>query len=253
MKQLLLNDFKQKLLERHVFGLFSKTSDSSFIEIAGHAGFNYIIIDLEHSTNTYQIAQNHVRAAENISLIPIIRIPEINEKNISTALDLGAYGIQVPKVDTARDAESVVKYAKFHPLGERGVCRFVREADFSKKNKNYFFEESNDALIIVHIEGDKALKNLDNILDVNGIDIIFVGPYDLSQSLGCPGEISSPVVIDAMVNIIEKAQSKSIITGTFVDSPESLSFWKDKGVRYLSYSVDVGIFYDACKNIVELG
>ena len=226
--------------------------DSSFIEIIGHAGLDFVIIDLEHSPNTFDIVLNHIRAAENNNLVPIIRVPHVSSELISKALDIGAYGVQVPQVSTPKQVEDIISFSKFYPKGERGLCRFVREANFSKKSSTDYIKDSNRALVIIQIEGETAFQNLDKILEVDGIDIVFIGPYDLSQSLNCPGEINSKLVLDTMNDIILNASNKGVATGVFSDTLESLSKWKSKGVKYLSYSVDVGIFYDACKQITKI-
>ncbi len=229
-------------------GPFSKSSDPSIIECIGLAGFDFLIIDLEHGPNTIESAQNLVRAALLHEMTPIVRVSENNESSISKALDIGAQGVQVPQINNKQDALKVITAAKFAPIGKRGVCRYVRAAGFSSKDKNLYFEESNqNTLVILQIEGKEGIENLDNILDVNGIDIIFIGPYDLSQSLGVPGQTNHPEVINAMKSVVNKAKQKNIVVGTFVETPEDLNMWKDLGVLYLSYKVDVGIFYDACK------
>jgi len=230
-------------------GPFSKSSDPSIIECIGLAGFDFLIIDLEHGPNTFESAQNLIRAALLYEMTPIIRVSENNESLILKALDIGAQGVQVPQINNKQDAIKVVTAAKFSPLGNRGVCRYVRAAGFSSKDKNLYFEESNqNTLVILQIEGKEGIENFDNILDVNGVDIIFIGPYDLSQSLGVPGQTNHPKVINAMKSVVDKAKRKNIVVGTFVETPEDLKMWKDLGVLYLSYKVDVGIFYDACRS-----
>jgi 4-hydroxy-2-oxoheptanedioate aldolase len=251
MKQEIIRNFRQQLSKDGVIGIFSKTSDPTFIEVSGHAGLDFVIIDLEHSANNFRIAQELVIAAENANIVPIIRVSEGNERNIGTALDIGAYGIQVPHVVSVNDAKSIVNYARYFPDGERGLCRYVRQANYSSVKTQQFLMESNNALVIIQIEGTEALENLDLILDVKGIDIVFIGPYDLSQSLNCPGEVDSEPVIETIADIIDRAQSRGIKTGIFTDTIESLKFWKTKGINYLSYSVDVGIFSEACKSIKE--
>jgi 4-hydroxy-2-oxoheptanedioate aldolase len=111
------------------------------------------------------------------------------------------------------------------------------------------FREANQALIILQLEGQEALDNIDEILEVEGIDIIFIGPYDLSQSLGVPGEVSHPLVISRMEDIVVKSRNKGIITGTFVETPADAKKWIGSGLKYICYSVDVGIFYSACRQI----
>lgn len=245
-----LFDFKKKLNNNKcVYGPFMKTSDPMFVEVVGLAGFDFVILDSEHGPVEIDKQQNNIRAAESRNLVPIIRLKDKSENTIARALDIGAYGIQVPQVSTAKEASAIVKYAKFHPYGMRGVCRFVRAADYSAIDRYEYFESSKDNLIILQLEGIDAIKNLDEILKVDGVDILFIGPYDLSQSLGVPGKINDESVIEAMKKIIIKAKKYKKVIGCFVDTIEDLKMWKEMGVQYLSYSVDVGIFYDACKNI----
>ena len=175
---------------------------------------------------------------------------EKNESMITKALDIGAQGVQVPQINNEQSARNVINAARFSPSGNRGVCRYVRAAEYSKKNKNDYFEDSNkNTLIIIQIEGKKGLENIDSILQVEGIDIVFIGPYDLSQSMGVPGQTNHPKVLEAMKMITEKANHYNKIVGTFIETPSDLKIWKDLGLLYLSYKVDVGIFYDACYNI----
>ena len=178
----LLNNFKNKL-DKNVFGIFSKTTDSSLIEIFGLSGFDFIILDNEHGYANYETLKNHIRAAELANLIPIVRVPNHHPENISKALDIGAYAIQVPNISTKQQVESVIKAAKFFPKGERGVCKYVRAADFSGLEKGSYFKQANTALILIQVEGNEGLSNIEEILEVEGIDVLFIGPYDLSQAL----------------------------------------------------------------------
>lgn len=245
----LLENFRNKKLS---IGPFSKSCDPAIIECIGLAGFDFVIIDLEHGPNSIETAQNLVRAAILHQITPIIRVNKNNESMISKALDIGALGVQVPQINNEQSARNVINAARFSPEGNRGICRYVRAAEYSKKNKNDYFEESNkNTLIIIQIEGKKGLENIDSILQVEGIDIVFIGPYDLSQSMGVPGQTNHPKVLDAMKMIKEKANHYNKIVGTFIETPADLKIWKDLGLLYLSYKVDVGIFYDACCNLYK--
>jgi 4-hydroxy-2-oxoheptanedioate aldolase len=131
------------------------------------------------------------------------------------------------------------------------VCRFVRAAKYSSLERSAYFRKANQALVIVQVEGLKGIENLEAILAVQGIDIVFIGPYDLSQARGVTGQIDHPAVQGKMKDVITAAGKKNIVVGTFVDTIENALKWKETGVQYLSYSVDVGIFYEACRSIVS--
>ena len=237
--------FREKIKNNEfVYGIFTKSQDPMFVEIQGISEYDFVILDSEHGPYSVSQQQNNIRAALLRGLLPIVRVSELSENMIGKALDIGALGVQVPQIENAKQAKKAVKYARFYPYGERGVCRFVSAADYSAKDRNEYFKSSKDLLVILQLEGVQAISNLDEILEVEGIDIIFIGPYDLSQSLGVPGDIKNPKVLNAMINIVEKAKEKNIVVGTFTDDYEMVTKWKNMGVQYISYSTDSGMFYD---------
>lgn len=234
-----------------VYGPFMKTEDPMFVEIAGLSGFDYVILDMEHGPTSLQQQQNNIRAAVARDILPIIRVNGLNENSIGAALDIGACGIQVPQVTNAVQAKKVVEFSKFYPHGMRGVCRFVRAADYANKERSEYFAESKNLVIVIQLEGKEAIGNLDEILAVEGIDIVFIGPYDLSQSLGVPGEIDNPVVINKVEEIAAKTKEKGKVVGTFVDTIANTIKWRNAGIQYLSYNTDAGIFTEACCNYLN--
>jgi len=247
------NSLKEKLFSGETtYGPFLKLSDPAIVEISGHAGFDFVIIDTEHGPLSIETAQNLVRAAESANITPIIRVTENNPALILRALDIGAQGVQVPQITNKSDAEKAVQAAKYHPQGDRGVCKYVRAAHYSSTNPFEYFKKANEeTLVIVHIEGLEGINNLPEILKVKDLDIVFLGPYDLSQSCGVPGQVEHPKVVEKMRYAVELARSENKIVGTFVDSVEAGKKWMALGVQYISYSVDVGIFYQTCSGIVS--
>ena len=243
--------FRKALSERVVVGPFSKSSDPAFIEIMGHADFDFVVLDLEHGPNTVQSLQNLIRAALVTGLFPMVRVKSHNPSSIPEVLDVGAGGIQAPNISCKTDAEEVVRAARFAPLGMRGVCRFVRAADYSSLDRYEYFARSNTTLIVLQLEGVEALRNVREILSVPGVDIIFIGPYDLSQSLGVPGDVENPRVTEAMRGIVEDCLAQGVVVGTFVDTIEQARRWRAAGVKYLCYSVDVGLFTEKCRETVR--
>ena len=238
--------FKKKIVREPVFGPFSKTCDPAMIEAMGHAGFDFVILDMEHGPNGLETLQHLIRAAELSGILPIVRTRPGNTELIGMALDVGAAGVQAPQVTTPEEAAAAVAAAKFAPLGERGVCRYVRAARYSSIPAAEYFPLANEALMIVQLEGRRALDNLDRILAVPGLDVVFVGPYDLSQSLGVPGQVDHPRVAECVQRIVEACVAKKLACGTFTESPAAAAKWTARGLRYVSYSVDVGLMTAAC-------
>lgn len=246
----IIDSFKEKLHSDGVIGIFSKTCDPALIEVMGYAKMDYVIIDLEHGPNSVQSVQNLIRAAQVSGIMPIVRVKESCASVMGEVLDIGAGGIQVPQIGTRAEAEAVIKRTKFSPMGERGVCRFVRAAKYSAKDRFEYFKDANEAVTILQIEGQAGIDNLDDIITVEGIDAIFIGPYDLSQSLGVAGQIDHPLVEKKMLEIVKKCADVGVTVGTFVDTIANAKKWKALGVKYISYSVDMGIFHDAVKDII---
>jgi len=236
---------------RVLCGPFLKLSDPAVAEICGLAGFDHVIIDCEHGPLSVGEAQNLIRAAELRGILPFVRVPRNEPSEILRALDVGAVGVHVPHVSTADDARRAVDACRFHPEGERGVCRFVRAAGYTSVPAAQHFAEANARTIVVlHIEGTEGLDHLSEILEVRGVDVVFIGPYDLSQSCGIPGEVHHPKVREKMEGAVAQARAANAVVGTFVESPDEADVWVRLGVQYICYAVDVGIFYQACKAVV---
>lgn len=235
-----------------VFGTFMKLPCPQIVEILGLAGLDFAIFDTEHGPLTFESIEMLTQAAEVAGISPLVRVYENDPALISRALDLGAEGVLVPHMSTSDDAAQLVKASRFHPEGSRGICRYVRAARFSSMDRHEYFRKANqDTLVVAMIEGREGVANLDSILEVPGIDVVFVGPYDLSQALGVPGEISNPIVTDAMSDIAGKAQARKVALGTFADDPETALHWARSGVQFIAVSVDVGLIYQAAKTLTD--
>jgi 4-hydroxy-2-oxoheptanedioate aldolase len=232
-----------------MLGIFSKTTDSSFIEAIGLAGLDFVIIDQEHGPSSRETLYNHVRAARIGNTKSIIRVAENNHNLIGSALDSNASGVQVPNISTLLDAKKAIEAARFYPLGNRGVCRFVSAAAYGETDKLDYFNAANKKMLILQVEGKEGISNLPDILKLKDFDILFIGPYDLSQSLGYPGQITHPIVKEEIMKIKELANGHGITLGSFADTPETYSFLVENDFGYIAYSVDLQLFIDRLKQI----
>ncbi len=245
-------NFKEYLKSKeNVYGAFTKTNDPFFVEIMGKAGFDFVILDNEHGPSSPRDTYPLVMASYLSGMYPIVRVPSLNDIEIQRILDLGVAGVEIPQIRNKADALKVGEYTRFDPKGKRGLCRFVRAADFSLKVPDTFFREQNEVTTIIHLEGTEAVRNLEEILEVDEIDILFIGPYDLSQSLGMPGKVTDPVVLREIERVVKICKERKRDMGIFADTMETAKMYKEAGVKYISYSVDVGIFANACKEIAS--
>jgi len=167
---------------------------------------------------------------------------------IQRALDIGAAGVQIPQIESGEDARAAVDAARFEPEGQRGLSPYVRAGDYDGAG-NYTVDQNEETLVIVHVEGQAGLDNLDDILAVEGIDVIFLGPYDLSQALGVTGEVTGDLVVETMEDVCERAREAGKIVGAYADTPEIANEWIDVGVQYVALSVDCAILKEAFADV----
>jgi len=243
---------KQRLKNGEVVvGPFVNLASGALIEIAAFAGFDFIIIDTEHGPLDIPVAENLCRTADSVGITPIVRVRENDGPQILRALDIGAHGVQVPQITCREDAEAVVNAAKYSPMGMRGVSPYTRAARYFSDGSKIFDRLNDESMVLVHIEGVAGLDNLADIVQVEGLDVIFLGPYDLSQSLGIPGQVNDPRVVDRMREAAALVNEAGLTVGTFTDSPEAANRWIEAGVRYISLSVDTGIYLRGCREILS--
>ena len=232
------------------FGPFIGLNAPGICEIVGHAGFDYCIIDLEHGSINLETAENMVRAADAAGIAPIVRITNHPEL-ISKVLDLGAAGVHIPSISTAKEAQEAVWASKFSPVGRRGVHPAVRAARYSADRAIYFNKSNAETLVIVAIEGTEGVNNLPEILKINGIDALFVGPYDLSQSLGVIGQVKHPKVVEKIREIVTVSKKAGVVVGLFTESPEAAKDWVRQGIQYCCLGIDTAILFEATANMVK--
>jgi len=247
------NELKRKLQRGEtVFGPFMCYSGGSFVEIAGMAGFDFVIVDLEHGPISVETAEELCRAAQSTGVSPIVRVRKNDGPQIQRALDIGSAGVQVPQIETRADAEAVVKSAKYGPLGTRGLSFYTRAGDWAMHGVAGYAEHLNaEQLVVIHIEGQRGLQNLDEIISVPHIDVVFLGPYDLSNSFGVPGQVNDPRVIHGMEMAVARIRAAGKAAGTYAGDPATAQRWAKLGVQYVSLGVDVGIFADACTDLLR--
>ena len=236
---------------RHFIGTGIMIPTPEMVEIAGYANFDFVVIDEEHTEFESETAIHLVRAAEAAEIIPIIRVPEVNEVYLKKALDTGASGVVVPNITDKETAERAVYFSKFAPLGGRGACPCVRANQSGKGDTSYYETANRDVAVIALVEGAEGMKNFDEIIAVPGIDAIYIGPVDLSISMGLHGDIYNPKVVAAMETMFAKAKAKGHIIGTYCYEIADAKKWMEKGVDFIDYSTDTVMFMEKCKETVQ--
>ena len=235
-----------------VIGPFAGLNCPDLVEIMGIAGCDFCVIDTEHGPMDPESIQHMVRAAEVAGLSPIVRVPRAEAVDILKILDIGAHGIHVPQVNSRQGAVDVVKAARYHPEGIRGVA-VPRALSYGLRPLGEALAEANREIqVIVHCENVDGLEKLDEIASVEGVDLVFVGPYDLSQSLGVPGDIFHPSMVKAVSRALRLILEAGKPAGIFVTSTDEAKRRIDEGFRYIAYSMDSLIFGSACREAVSI-
>src|SRR6185369_3629813 len=182
--------------------------------------------------------ENMVRAAEVRGMVPIVRVPTNLPPQILRLMDTGPLGLHVPWVNSAAEADAAVRSVKYHPRGIRGLAG-VRAADYGQAPLGDYVQKANaETLVIIHIETQEAVECLPDIVAIDGIDVIFIGPTDLSQSYGVPGQPGHPVVQAAIDRIVEVVASSDKALGIMVGTSQAAQQWRERGARYITIGLE---------------
>jgi 2-dehydro-3-deoxyglucarate aldolase len=221
-------------------------------EIMARAGFDWLTIDLEHSTITLDQAGQLIRVCDLCGAPPLVRLSANDPVQIKRVMDAGAHGIIVPMVNHAQEAQAAVAAVRYPPAGGRGVG-LARAQGYGASFAQYRQWLEAEALVIVQIEHIAAVENLGEILAVEGVDGFMVGPYDLSGSLGRPGDFEHPDMLEAMERILAEAGQSGKPAGLHVVEPDPAELKRraDEGYRLLAYSVDIRMLDAACRKGLE--
>jgi 2-keto-3-deoxy-L-rhamnonate aldolase RhmA len=226
---------KQKLASGEpVFGVSVMIPSPQIVEMIAAAGFDWVLLDCEHGTLTLESVELMAMAAEASGITAIARPVSRSPEHILQVLDRGVMGVQVPHVNTVEDARDVIAAVKYHPLGRRSLAAGTRAAVYDAHGTlEDYVKAANDAtLIAVQLEDREAIDNIDELLRVENIDVFFVGPSDLSQSMGHPGNPKAPAVAQAIDSSFRKMLAAGRTPGTPATA-ENLRAVLDKGVRYI--------------------
>lgn len=225
------NLLKQKLvagLPATVIAPFA--SSAGLVELLGHMGFDGVFIDGEHGPTGWEDAEHMIRAAEVAGYSSVVRVDHPDVATITRALDRGAGGIQVPHVNSAAEAEAIARHARYAPLGDRGWSGW--RAALGEDPAGYAARANAQTLVVIMLEEMAALDALDDILRVEGVDVFFVAPGDLAQSMGLPGEAGHPRVVGAMEDAFRRIHAAGRVSGTLT-TPDLLDRHLELGVQFL--------------------
>ncbi|HEU5019189.1 MAG TPA: aldolase/citrate lyase family protein [Pseudolabrys sp.] len=248
------NAMKAKLAAGEpALGLSIMIPSPQLVEMAGGLGFDWVLIDCEHGTITLETVELMIMAAEASGITPIVRPRSKDAQDIVQVMDRGAAGVQVPHITSGADARAAVEAVKFHPLGQRGLAAGTRASGYGYRGSMGAFTETanKETLICAQIEDEAAVRNIDAILETDGIDVFFIGPSDLSQSMGYPGNPKAEPVAKAIETTLKKIIAAGKTPGMPASS-ENVAAAVERGVRYIYNHVPT-LLGSACTAYLKAG
>ena len=244
-----LDKFHAKIKEgKSCVGLVISFSDPAVSELAGDAGYDFTWIDMEHSPHTIDSVKSHVMAVRGTDCAPFVRVPWNEHGIIKPVLDLAPAGVIIPMVNSAQEALQAVAACRYPPIGNRG-CGIRRGNRYGAQPfKEYLENSASDPMVIVQIEHVDAVKNLDEILKVPGIDSICIGPTDLSGSMGKLNQLDDPEVCRVIDEVCRKTRQAGLVLGT---AGGSFEVWHRRGVNWIALMSDSYSIFGKGREILE--
>ncbi|MFZ5447602.1 MAG: HpcH/HpaI aldolase family protein [Thermodesulfobacteriota bacterium] len=240
---------KQNLANSRItIGSWITLGHPAIAEIMARAGFDWLVVDLEHSVITIREAEELIRVIDLCGVTPLVRLSANDPVQIKRVMDAGAHGIIVPMVNSALEAEQAVAAVKYPPQGRRGVG-LARAQGYGTRFEEYKSWLERESVVIVQVEHIKAVENLETILAVAGVDGFIVGPYDLSGSLGLPGQFDHPLMTQAMMQIQVSGARPGKVRGIHVVEPDvaQLQHRLEEGYQFIAFSVDIRMLDHSCR------
>jgi 4-hydroxy-2-oxoheptanedioate aldolase len=223
-----------------MFGIGANLGSSLTVEMIGKKGFDWTWIDLEHGSGDYSELISQIQAASINDAAPIVRIAWNEPPRFKRVLDLGAAGVMIPFVNTAEEAQKAAAAMRYPPEGMRGVAKFNRACGFGSDFDEYFPVANNNLLTVVQIETGEAVENAAEIAAIPGVDVLFIGPLDLSVNLGIAQQFENPIFLEAMDSVAEACKDQKKAAGILVPNLDLLPRWIEIGFTFFVVGSDGG-------------
>lgn len=244
---------KNKLKNKQItIGSWITLAHPAIAEIMAKAAFDWLAVDLEHSVITIREAEELIRIIDLAGVIPLVRLTSNNPDQIKRVMDAGSHGVIVPMVNSPEDARRAVEAVKYPPIGKRGVG-LARAQGYGTRFQEYLEWQKENSIVIVQVEHIDAVSNLEAIFSVDGVDGYIIGPYDLSGSMGIPGQFEDQGFQAAMNRVRKVAAKMNVAGGIHViePEPEQLEQRINEGYRFIAYSLDIRMLDVACRKGLE--
>jgi 4-hydroxy-2-oxoheptanedioate aldolase len=247
-----MNWIRQRVLNHEIVtGTWLNLGSCMTAEIAAQAGFDWVVIDLEHGAGDHESGLHQLQAVSGTPTCPIVRIAWNEAPRFKRVLDLGAAGVVVPYVTTVEEARAAVAAMRYPPQGIRGAASIHRAARFGRDWAEYMATANDNLLTVLQIESEPALKAADGIAAVDGVDVLFVGPLDLSINLGIPQQFDDPRFRAALATVGEAARKHGKAAGILLGRPEQIEQTVADGFTFIGLGSDGGVLAEGMRGLAE--
>ena len=211
-------------------------------------GLDFVIFDMEHGRCDINLLEVMIASCRGSGIVPMARVPDLNFAPLSRVLDLGAQGVMVPRVETRQQTEEIVRQLKYAPQGKRGVALGVAHDLYRAGSPDFFAHANQETTVIIQLETARAFENLEAIVSVPGVDVAWIGHYDLTVSMGFPAQFDHPTLLRAMDDLVKVCQQHNVAPGFLPPTQESAAHWISKGYRMISLGTDISVFLDGMRD-----
>jgi 4-hydroxy-2-oxoheptanedioate aldolase len=245
-------DFRRRVLAREwLCGTFLNLGSPITVEIAGLAGFDWVLIDHEHGPGGEDTLMHQLQAASATPTFPVVRIAANEPPRFKRVLDQGAFGVMVPYVSTPAEAQAAVTAMRYPPRGVRGVAKLNRGAGFGGDFDQYYAHAHERLLSVIQIETIEGVNNAADIAAIDGVDVLFVGPTDLSYNMGIPDQLQAPAFRAALEKVSEAASRHGKAAGILVHSPALVTVCRELGYSFVALGSDGGAVRAGLQSFVQ--
>jgi len=247
-----MKDFKKRLKNGEtVNGCWLNLGSSITAEIVGLSGFDWVLIDLEHGAGAEKDVLHQLQALEHTPAAAVVRVESAQRQRIHRILDIGAEGIMVPRISNAGDAAAIASALHYPPDGSRGIAKMVRASGFGQHFPEYYKNGKENILGVVQIETAEVLNHLDAVAATDGIDVLFIGPSDLSMELGIFGQLDHPLFRDAVRATVSAAQKAGKAVGILLQNADDFKTYHDLGIRMIACGADGSFVSQGARNMAN--
>ncbi|WP_224824677.1 HpcH/HpaI aldolase/citrate lyase family protein [Cognatishimia sp. MH4019] len=234
------NKLKEALLQGAVQkGLWMGLASPTVAELASHAGFDWCLIDAEHGPNDLLSIQNQLQAMNGAPAAPVVRVPVAEDWMLKQVLDLGAQNVLIPMIDTGEEAAKAVAACRYPPHGIRGLGSALARASGYNAISDYPTTSNDQICVMVQAESRAAIDNIDAIAGTEGVDVVFIGPADLSADMGYLGQLDAPEVEEVIAHAISRIRAAGKVAGIVLFNPDDFPRYLDMGAGFLGMGSDV--------------